>query len=100
MDDKGIREDYGHKLVLDNREFASIEGVIHVESFDDQEIVLDTEMGIMTLRGEDMKIKQYDQEQGHLTIEGMIVSILYAPGKGRMATKGRQRGGFFDRLLR
>lgn len=100
MDDKGGRDDYGHKVILDNREYASIEGVIHVESFDDQEIVLDTEMGVMTLRGEDMKIKQYDQEQGHLTVEGMIVSVLYAPGKGRASGKSRQKGGFFDRLLR
>lgn len=100
MDEKNLRQDYGHKVVLDNREFASIEGVIHVESFDDQEIVLDTEMGVMTLRGEEMKIKQYDQEQGHLTVEGVIMSVLYAPGKGRMSTKGRQKGSFFDRLLR
>lgn len=100
MDEKDLRQDYGHKVVLDNREYASIEGVIHVESFDEEEIVLDTELGVMTLRGEDMKIKQYDQEQGHLTVEGMIVSVLYAPGKGRMTAKGRQKSGFLDRLLR
>lgn len=104
MDDKNGRQDYGHKVVLDNREYASIEGVLHVDSFDDQEILIDTEMGMMSLKGEELKIKQYDQEQGHLIVEGLVLSVMYAPGKGgRLTTKGkgnRQKGGFFDRLLR
>lgn len=34
-----------HQLVLAERERLTLDGVIHVESFDDREIVLDTELG-------------------------------------------------------
>ncbi|MGI5823493.1 MAG: YabP/YqfC family sporulation protein, partial [Dethiobacteria bacterium] len=40
-----------HRLVIDNRERLEITGVLNVDSFDDQEIVLETEQGLLAMRG-------------------------------------------------
>ena len=38
-----------HRLVINNREAVDITGVVHVESFDDEEIVLETEKGLPSM---------------------------------------------------
>ncbi len=98
MDERelGLAED--HELSLVNREQASISGVLHLATFDDEQIVLDTELGSLTVKGEDLHIKHLDLDAGKLAIEGLIMSVTYGPGKGRAGkNKGR---GLLDRLLR
>lgn len=61
-----------------------VTGVLRVGSFDDRQIVLDTDMGNLTLSGEDLQIKQLDLEQGTFWVEGLLSSVQYAvrrPGK-------------------
>jgi len=89
----------GHEVTIVNREQMTIRGVLRVDSFDDQEVVLDTDLGTMTVRGEDLHIKQLDLDQGSFVVDGLITSLQYAAG-GRVRggkTKGR---GILDRLLR
>jgi sporulation protein YabP len=87
-----------HELTLVNREQAQISGVLHLATFDDEQVVLDTELGTLTLKGEDLHIKQLDLDAGRLSVEGLVTSVLYGPGKGRT---GRQKGrGLLDRLLK
>lgn len=106
MDDKHLRSErapgmpaMAHVLTLTNREHMAISGVLGVESFDDQEIVLETEYGTLTLRGEELHIKQLDLESAKFEVEGMLVGMQYTGMRGR--TGGRTRGkGLFDRLLK
>ncbi len=46
-----------HRLIIADREQVEVEGVLHVESFDDREITLGTILGTLTLRGEDLNIR-------------------------------------------
>ena len=39
-------------LILENREKLSISGVIDVLSFDDQVVMIETELGLLTVKGE------------------------------------------------
>jgi hypothetical protein len=55
-----------HKIIVDNRGRIDISGVLNVDSFDDQEIVLETEQGLLAMRGEEMHIKHLNLEQGEL----------------------------------
>jgi sporulation protein YabP len=89
----------GHEVTIVNREQMTIRGVLRVDSFDDQEVVLDTDLGTLTVRGEDLHIKQLDLDQGSFAVDGLITSLQYAAGgRGRgVKTKGR---GILDRLLR
>lgn len=68
---------YRHKINLSDREHLEIEGVGHVESFDDQQVVLATNLGILEIKGEQLHIKQLDLDQGRLSMEGMIKSLSY-----------------------
>ena len=41
----------GHQLALKGRESLSVDGVLNVESFDEHEILLETEEGMLVVRG-------------------------------------------------
>lgn len=88
-----------HILTVTNREQLTISGVTAVESFDDQEISLDTELGTLTIRGEELHIKQLDLDSGRFAVEGMVNSMIYSARPARGGRPGRNRG-FFERLLR
>lgn len=87
-----------HRIVITNREQVSLEGVIHVDSFDDQEIILETELGMMAIRGEELHIKQLSLDNGQLSVEGVVRAVDYLEGGLVNAGKGRKRG-FINRLF-
>ncbi len=53
-----------HQLTIVGRRKMELTGVIHVESFDNEEIILETELGLLAIRGEDLHIKQLTLEEG------------------------------------
>ena len=52
-------------------------GVANVESFDDQEILVETEAGMLQVTGKELHIKQLDLDGGTLAVEGLIVGLEY-----------------------
>ena len=42
-----------HRLTLQNRSSGSITGIVDVVSFDENTIVLDTDLGLLTIKGKD-----------------------------------------------
>lgn len=70
-----------HKLILDARKKAALTGVLDVISFDAKEIVLETEMGIMTIRGEELHVNRLTLEKGEVDIDGKMDSFCYADRK-------------------
>jgi sporulation protein YabP len=83
-----------HTLTLTNRAQLSIDGVQHVENFDDDAILLSTDMGILTIRGRKLRIHQLDLDSGNFIAEGDIDSLTYSR---RKTVKG---GGTWARLWR
>ena len=67
-----------HKLVLDRREKATVTGVKDVISFDEKEILLQTEFGKMTVKGEGLHVKRLTLEKGEAELEGQVNGILYS----------------------
>lgn len=88
-----VEENYNHRVTITNREQVVVEGVIHVEKFDDEEIVLETDLGMMALRGEDLHIKQLSLESGQLVVEGVVRTVEYLEDGGRVG-KGKGKGFF------
>ncbi|NLA04459.1 MAG: sporulation protein YabP [Firmicutes bacterium] len=81
-----MEEKYGfrngqHRLVIENRERTEITGVIHVDSFDDEEVIMETEQGLLAVRGENLHIKHLNLEQGEISIDGLILELAYAENK-------------------
>ena len=55
-----------------------ITGVEDVISFDTKEVLLETTMGILTIKGEDLKVNRLSIEKGELEIEGTVDSMEYS----------------------
>lgn len=67
-----------HKVVLQNRNSGSITGISDVVSFDENSIVLDTDMGLLTIKGKDMHVSRLTLEKGEVDIEGNMESFQYS----------------------
>ena len=64
-------------LVLENREKLSISGVIDVLSFDDQIVILETELGMLTIKGDNIRINKLSIDTTEVVLEGEITSMSY-----------------------
>lgn len=71
-----------HKLELYNREKGTITGVLDVISFDENTIVLDTDMGLLTIKGKDLHVSRLSLEKGELDLEGHADSLVYSSNEG------------------
>jgi sporulation protein YabP len=72
-----------------------VSGVRHVESFNEECIVLDSELGIIVVRGAGMHINKLNVETSELDVEGDIVSCEYLDDNGP-----KRKGGFFSGIFR
>lgn len=95
MEEKKISKPKVQNLILENRERLSISGVIDVESFNDESVIVDTELGILIVKGMDLHISKLNIDSSELSIEGEIVSCEYSEKDSR--SKG---SGFFARMFR
>ena len=81
-----------HQLTLEGRTRAKLSGVIAVNCFNEQEIVLETSEGEVALLGEGLHIEQLNLEDGKLDVTGEIAGIEY---NGPVSKK--ERRGWFAR---
>ena len=65
-------------LVLENREKLSISGVLDVLSFDDQLVIVETELGLLNIKGENLRINKLSIDTSEVVIEGEIYSMVYS----------------------
>ena len=85
-----------HKLLLNNRRTGTISGVTDVISFDIAEILLETEQGMLMIKGNDLHVNRLTLEKGEVDVAGKIDSLTYAD----VGTYKRQGESFFSRLFR
>ena len=76
MEEKSLTSN--HKLLNSNRRAASLSGVLDVISFDLKEILLETEQGMLTIKGSDLHINRLSVEKGDVEIEGKLDAFLYS----------------------
>lgn len=83
MEEKTIAKQ--HKLILNNRKAGSFTGVVDVLSFDLNEILLETEQGMLHIKGKDLHVNRLNLEKGEVDIDGEVDSLTYSqvPGKGK-----------------
>lgn len=65
-------------LVLENRSKLSISGVLDVFSFDDQVVIVETELGLLTVKGENLRINKLSIDTSEVVVEGDIFSLAYS----------------------
>ena len=79
-----------HKLILNERRQLTMTGVTEVISFDENAIVLCTELGRMTVHGQGLQLRQLALDGGQVAVDGTVSAIVYE--------EARQTGGWFRRL--
>ena len=67
-----------HKLVINNRKTSLVTGVLDVLSFDLNEILLETEQGMMMVKGTDLHLTRLNLEKGEVDLSGNIDSVAYS----------------------
>lgn len=72
-----------------NRKLLDISGVLNVESFDSEEFLLETECGFLSIKGQNLHIKNLSLEQGLVSIEGYVNELIYMD-----STQGKSKGLF------
>ena len=68
-------------LILENRSKLNISGVLDVLSFDDQVIIVETELGLLTIKGENLRINKLSIDTSEVIVEGDISYMAYSNKK-------------------
>ena len=71
-----------HKLMLTGRRTCSLTGVNDVLSFDVNEILLETEQGMLMIRGSELHVSRLSLDKGEVDIDGRIDSFTYSETAG------------------
>ena len=82
-----------HNFVCKERKHLELSGVKNVERFDENEFVLETTLGWMSVKGNDLILNKLDTEHGDVIIKGNIDSIEYT-------TSHTKHESMFSRLFK
>lgn len=83
-----------HNVILEDRHNLSVSGVSDIDSFDEQTIIIYTELGELTVKGENLHINSLSLEIGELSVQGDIDALVYS---SRQPVKN---SGFFSKVFR
>lgn len=86
----------GHKLNISARKSAMVTGVNDVLSFDAGEVLLQTEQGVLMIRGSELHVNRLTLEKGEVDIDGRIDSLTYSDAAGN----GKSGDSLFGRLFK
>ena len=85
-----------HKLVINNRKTSMVTGVLDVLSFDLNEVLLETEQGMLMVKGKDLHVNRLSLEKGEVDLTGHIDSVAYSD-----IHKAEKKGeNFFEKLFK
>ncbi|BCN28983.1 sporulation protein YabP [Anaeromicropila herbilytica] len=85
----------GHKVNLIARKSAMISGVNDVLSFDSEEVLLETEQGILMIRGAELHVNRLTLEKGEVDVDGRIDSLTYSD-----SSQTKSNESFLGRLFK
>ena len=74
---KDIEASFNHGISLAERKNIVVTGVKKIESFDNEEFLMDTTLGFLTIKGSELEIIKLDTYQGNVSIKGKIDSLTY-----------------------
>ena len=84
------QEPLPHRLTLAERKKLTVTGVTEVISFEDTLVTLQTGMGMLTVQGSQLQLKNLSLEGGQVEVEGTISALSYEEPR---------QGGWLSRLF-
>ena len=85
-----------HTCFLQNRAAANLTGVREVVSFDENQVILDTDMGLLTMKGKGLHVSRLTLEKGEVDVDGTVDSLVYSSNESYRKTGE----SLFNRLFR
>ena len=85
-----------HRLMLTGRSVCNLNGILDVLSFDLNEILLETEQGMLMIKGDDLHVNRLTLEKGEVDVDGRIDSFTYSDAGG----SGHKGESFLTKLFR
>lgn len=85
-----------HNITISDRKNIVITGVKKIESFDDEEFLMDTSMGYVIIKGEALEVIKLDTYQGNVSIKGKINQLSYMEN----SSKKDKEAGLFNKLFK
>ncbi|MBC3515127.1 sporulation protein YabP [Neobittarella massiliensis] len=82
-----------HNVIMENRNHLTVSGVVDIDSFSEDSIVLYTDLGELVIAGRDLHINKLSVETGELTLDGEVDSLTYYDG-------GPKEKGLFARIFK
>lgn len=92
---KSISTGVIQNIILENRGKLSISGVLDVMSFDDQVVILETELGLLTVKGENIRINKLSIDTSEVIVEGSISSLNYSDKEIE-----KNKGSFMSKIFK
>lgn len=83
-----------HNISITEREKILVSGVLDVESFDENEIILYTSEGGIVLNGEEFKINKLNVDNGEVEINGYLNELKY------VNTSSGSTTGFWSKIFK
>jgi len=84
-----------HDVSIKSRKEIEINGVREIDSFDNEEFLLETNMGYLIIRGQNLQLKNLNVEEGIVQIQGKVYELTYVDEHQQEKAKG-----LFSRLFR
>lgn len=70
-----------HEVKILDRGLIYLTGIDKIISFDHEEFLMESVMGIVLVKGENLEIVKLDTHDGTVSIKGVVNNILYDDGK-------------------
>ena len=94
LEERSIRR-RAHTVTIDGREKMTVTGADELVSFCEEEVAIQTSMGLLIVEGEDLHIDKLNLDEGQVIIRGLVFGATYEEEED-VAPKG----GVFKRLMR
>lgn len=65
-------------VILENRKKLTLTGIRDVLSFDDEIVVVESELGLLHIKGSDLRVNKISVETGDVVVDGTIRAIEYS----------------------
>lgn len=72
-----------HKLTLNERKQLTLTGATEVVSFDENTVVLHTNLGTLIIQGHNLQLKTLSLDGGQVAVDGEIAALVYEEPRGR-----------------
>ena len=95
MEDKKLNKQITNQnIIMENREKVTVSGVIDIHSFDDELVLAQTDLGILTIKGDNLKMNKLNLENNELIVEGKIMAVAYSD------INQAKKSGFMNKLFK